>query len=86
MSTRVCADEQCEATFTPTRSDAEFCSSACRQRTYRQRAKVRAGMPHAARWALSAGLGPATEALARHMLAETVTDSARLIRNAEGDR
>lgn len=43
-------------------------------------------MPHAARWALSAGLGPATEALARHMLAETVTDSARLIRNAEGDR
>lgn len=30
-----CAD--CEATFTPPRSDAAYCSSACRQRAYRRR-------------------------------------------------
>ena len=30
--------EQCSETFEPTRSDARYCSSACRQRAYRQRA------------------------------------------------
>lgn len=42
------ADRKCEAcgdTFTPPRSDARYCSPACRQRAYRQRAENRPRQP-----------------------------------------
>jgi hypothetical protein len=34
--------EQCDKTYTPQRSDGRFCSSACRQRAYRMRKRLRA--------------------------------------------
>lgn len=34
--------EECGRKFTPTRSDARFCSNACRQKSYRRQAAKRA--------------------------------------------
>ena len=46
--TQTCAD--CGNTFTPARADAAYCSSACRQRAYRNRnAPSRNGSPSTAR-------------------------------------
>ena len=33
--------QQCGDTFTPDRSDAKYCSAACKQRAYRQRKKAK---------------------------------------------
>jgi hypothetical protein len=36
----------CRTSFVPTRSDAQFCSNACRQWAYRQRQRASAGFCH----------------------------------------
>lgn len=37
--------QSCRTAFTPTRTDAHFCSVACRMRAYRQRASARPSAP-----------------------------------------
>lgn len=39
-----CAEEDCGQAFTPTRSDARYCSSSCRQRAYRRRSALLASL------------------------------------------
>jgi hypothetical protein len=41
--TRYC--ESCEKEFTPTRTDAQFCCGACRQKAYRRSVTDNAGPP-----------------------------------------
>jgi len=55
-----CADEDCGREFTPTRSDAAYCSGACRQRAYRVR-KARAAITPERRRAILADLEAMTE-------------------------
>ncbi len=78
LAVTFCGDDDCEHQVEAGRSDARYCSSACRQRSYRRRKRVLAPYGGDLEWA-------AADALAKMLAVTASTGTSRNAKEADDD-